>query len=66
MGAMTSDSNLHIKIFARTGDSGLPIPHPWTCLYKFPLKVKAHPFVTLSSSRFITSLDVIVGSLPSL
>ena len=55
-----------MKIFAKTGESGFPIPHPSTCLNKFPLKVKSHPFVTLISSRFITSFEVITGSFFSL
>ena len=35
---MTSDSSVHLKISAKTGDSELPIPGLSTCLNKFRLK----------------------------
>ena len=34
----TSDSSLHLKILAKTGDSELLIPDPSTCLNKLGLK----------------------------
>ena len=57
----TSDSSLHMKIFARIGDNGFPIPHPSTCLNNFPLKLKTDPLVPLHNTN--RSLNIGFGAI---
>ncbi|XP_068671420.1 uncharacterized protein [Montipora foliosa] len=52
-----------MKMFARTGDSGLPMPHPSICLYGLPLKLKTVFLVTLQSRRLKSNFELSCGSL---
>ena len=47
-----------MKIFARTGDSGLPMPHPSICLYSLSLKLKTVFFVTLQRRRLKSNFEL--------
>ena len=62
-GRTMSASNFAMKMFARTGDSGLPMPHPSICLYSLPLKLKTVFLVTLQSRRLKSNFELSCGSL---
>lgn len=51
IGVIMSSSNLDMKMFASTGDSGFPIPHPSTCLYRRLLKLNT---IVTDPSKFKT------------
>ena len=58
-----SASSLAMKMFARTGDSGLPMPHPSICLYSLSLKLKTVFLVTLQRRYLKSNFELSCGNL---